>query len=172
MKKICAGFLFCIFLLSCLVGCQVKEQNVSNKMATAKKADNNEKLEVKKDKNSNDSIEEPKEETVIDLSEMTEQLAYAKVIMILSDPYKYENQTVKMKGKLTIIEAEDGNVYYSCSVTDNPECTCCPSGFEFVSKDGTYPKEGTEITLMGTFCSYKDPSGETYFHVDDSVYIG
>lgn len=123
------------------------------------------------EKTAEKTTEKNTEKIDVDLSKMSEQLAYAKVMSILGNPYDYIDKKIKIKGKL--ISYDVGNaIYYTCSVTDNVECTCCPSGLEFTLKEGLeYPKENEEFTVIGTFDSYLDSEMNTYFRVKDCEYV-
>ena len=45
---------------------------------------------------------------------------------------------------------------------------CCAEGIEFVLADGDYPKEGTQITVTGTFTTYNE-GDKQYIQLKDAT---
>ena len=73
-------------------------------------------------------------------------------------PDEYMGKTVKMKGPFNVTELGD-NRYFACIIPD--ATACCSTGIEFVwagdhSYPEDYPKQNTEITVTGTFTTYKE----------------
>jgi hypothetical protein len=70
-----------------------------------------------------------------------------------------------MEGTTSIYHDEtDGNDYYACVIKDATEC--CAQGIEFVLDDGKYPEANSQVTVTGTFSSYKIGDYEYYTLVD------
>ena len=78
-------------------------------------------------------------------------------------PDEYTDKIVRMKGPFNVTEL-DGNRYYACVIKDATEC--CAQGIEFVLNDGKYPEANSQVTVTGTFSSYKIGDYEYYTLVD------
>ena len=94
----------------------------------------------------------------VDLSNMSSTMVYSEVLNMQKTPEKYLGKTVKMKGPFNVTEA-NGNRYFACIIKD--ATACCSTGIEFDwagdhSYPDDYPKQNTEITVIGTFTTYKE----------------
>ncbi|MBO7392906.1 MAG: hypothetical protein J6U98_01740 [Abditibacteriota bacterium] len=94
-----------------------------------------------KDKNAN-----------VDLSVLNDGMAYSEVCYIAERPAEYKGKKIKMKGTLTEIPDKD-KVHYLCVVGDS--AGCCAQGLEFELAEGEDPGNKKEITILGTFDTYK-----------------
>lgn len=94
----------------------------------------------------------------VDLTIMSSTMVYSQVFSMLSMPEEFIGQTVRMKGEYAPLYDEvTGNHYDACIVKD--ATACCASGIEFVLTDDyvypdSYPAEGEEILVTGTFDTY------------------
>ncbi|SMC34908.1 hypothetical protein SAMN06296952_0646 [Oscillospiraceae bacterium] len=107
----------------------------------------------------------------IDLTTMNSDLVYANVFGILSEPDGFIGTTIRITGTaVSHTDETTGETYYACFITD--AAACCSSGFEYELADGgTYPADGTEITVLGTFNIYED-GGARYALLENSVIEG
>ena len=100
-----------------------------------------------------------------DLTQMGADMVYAYVFQMMNDPKTFEGKRIKISGKLNTVK--DKKRYYYCVVKD--ALGCCQNGIEFVWGDGKhsypadYPKENKEITVVGTYETYREKG-------DDSLY--
>ncbi len=87
---------------------------------------------------------------------------------MMSEPENYIGKTVKMHGSFATQEY-NGQRLYACIVQD--ATACCAQGLEFepestLSYPDDYPEPGTEITVIGTFDSYREEAdGNTYIYL-------
>lgn len=107
----------------------------------------------------------------LDLTTMNSDLVYANVFGILSEPDGFIGTTIRITGTaVSYTDETTGETYYACFITD--AAACCSSGFEYeLAEGGTYPADGTEITVLGTFNTYEDAGGR-YALLEDSVIEG
>ena len=94
----------------------------------------------------------------IDLTNMSSTMVYSEVLNMQKTPDKYMGKTVKMSGPFNVTET-GGNRYFACVVKD--ATACCSTGIEFVwagdhSYPEDYPEPETDITVVGTFTTYKE----------------
>ena len=104
----------------------------------------------------------------IDLTQMSSDMVYATVYQMVMDPNQYIGKTFKIKGLYCVAQEPKTGAYYQyCLVQD--ALACCAQGLEFVWGDGShvypddYPPEETEITVQGTFETYKEPGDDTLY---------
>ena len=109
-----------------------------------------------------------------DLSVMSGTVVYAEVYNIVTDPDTYRGKTIKMTGNLaTYHDDKTGMDYFACII---PDATACSSqGIEFRTTDSfrypeDYPEIGKEITVIGTFDTYKEEPYE-YPVLDQAVIV-
>ncbi len=115
----------------------------------------------------------------VDLTKLSGTMVYSEVYNMLSAPENYIGRTVKMNGSFNLYcQKTDENgepdlnypIYYACVIAD--ATACCSQGLEFVL-DGNfaypddYPELGDNITVTGTFETYKE-DGTTYCHLVDA----
>ena len=103
----------------------------------------------------------------VDLTKLTSTMVYSEVYNMVSQPSEYMGKTVRMNGITAVYHDDvDNNDYYACVIQDATEC--CAQGIEFVLNDGKYPEANTEVTVVGTFSSYKIEDYE-YFTLKDAT---
>ncbi len=94
----------------------------------------------------------------LDLTALSATVVYAEVYNMMVNPDAYVGKTVKMKGIMNTLYDEVNDVYYfACIITD--ATACCAQGIEFVLTEDykvpdDYPKDGTEVTVVGVFDTY------------------
>lgn len=104
----------------------------------------------------------------VDLTKLTSTMVYSEVYNMVTDPSQYMGKTVRMQGITSIYHDDvDNNDYYACVIQD--ATACCAQGIEFVLNDGKYPDANTEVTVVGTFSSYKIEDYEYYTLKDATV---
>jgi hypothetical protein len=99
------------------------------------------------------------EEVDIDLTELSSTMVYSEVYNMVSEPDKYVDKTVKMKGVFGFYTDEEGKNHFGCVITD--ATACCAQGVEFVLSEeriypDEYPKLGSEITVIGNYDYFYD----------------
>lgn len=95
-----------------------------------------------------------KKKAEVDLTELSSTMVYSEVFNMMSEPENYIGKTVRMNGTLDVYKDGD-KTYYACIIKD--AAACCAQGIEFVLGDGSkYPKSGSEVTVYGTFDTYKE----------------
>lgn len=102
-------------------------------------------------------------ETVdVDLTQLSSTMVYSEVYAMVYEPEQYMGKTVKMRGLFSSFEGTAGQMYYACIVQD--ATACCAQGLEFELTDGCdYPEPGTEITVIGTFDTYREEYNGNYY---------
>lgn len=104
----------------------------------------------------------------VDLTKLSSTMVYSEVYNMMTEPEKYYGKKVRMNGTTSIYHDEtDGNDYYACVIKDATEC--CAQGIEFVLNDGKYPEANSNVTVTGTFSSYKIGDYEYYTLVDAAM---
>lgn len=103
----------------------------------------------------------------VDLTKLSSTMVYSEVYAMASEPEQYTGKTVKMRGSFATQEY-NGERLYACIVQD--ATACCAQGLEFEPGDSLvypddYPEPGTEITILGTFDSYREDAGNGNFYV-------
>ncbi len=145
MKRIIC-LLLCLCFVLCLCGCGNKEENVIE--GTAKKSGN---------------------AVTVDLSKMSTTMVYSELTNILNAPNDYIGKTIRLKGLFGVSEGEGTN-YYFCLIND--ATACCQQGLEFVLEGNPaypegYPQVNSEITVEGTFNTYKENETQ-YCHLENA----
>ncbi|SFI23851.1 hypothetical protein SAMN04487830_1335 [Pseudobutyrivibrio sp. OR37] len=103
------------------------------------------------------------EDVDVDLTTMSSTMVYSYVYDMLSHPDNYKGQMVRMDGDSNTTHGGT----HSCIVYD--ALGCCTEGIEYVlPEEQEYPDDGTKITVVGKFATYKKGEG-TYFVLVDSV---
>lgn len=103
----------------------------------------------------------------VDLTKLSATMVYAEVFNILSNGYKYDGKTVRMRGAFSTSEAEDDDGQpirkYRCVIKD--ATACCAQGIEFAMRDkqlawpADFPKTNSTVTVVGRFyCDMHDAS--------------
>lgn len=148
MKKIVCILLAVIFVAS-LAACGEKVVSTgTTSTESAQKSDTEKETAAAKSAETN----------YVDLTEMSSTMVYSEVQNMMMKPTDYVGKTVKMHGAFSVTEIGDKR-YYACIIKD--ATACCAQGIEFEwegdhSYPDDYPKEGEEITVTGTFNTYKE----------------
>lgn len=110
----------------------------------------------------------------VDLTVLSSTMVYSEVYNIVTNPDTYRGKTVKMKGLFNSFHDDvTGQDYFACLIQD--AAACCSKGIEFKTTDNysypeDYPKDGNEITIVGTFDTYKEGQFE-YAVLNNTVFI-
>ncbi len=101
----------------------------------------------------------------VDLTQLSSTMVYSEVYAMVYDPGQYTGKTVKMHG-LFATQEYNGERLYACIVQD--AAACCAQGLEFEMAEDLafpddYPEPDTEITVVGTFDSYKEEVDGKYY---------
>lgn len=98
----------------------------------------------------------------IDLSALSDTVAYTEIYNMSREPDKYLGKTVKMTGiSYKYFDQTTKKSYYECTIYD--ATACCTQGFEFQLKgNAKYPKDEEKVTVIGKFTKEK---GKGYFFV-------
>ena len=153
MKKIVCILLAVMFIAS-LAACG--EKTVSTGTTSTEPA---QKTETDKETTEKETTAAKSADTnYVDLTEMSSTMVYSEVQNMMMKPADYVGKTVKMHGAFSVTEV-DNKRYFACIIKD--ATACCAQGIEFrregdYSYPGDYPKEGEEITVIGTFNTYKE----------------
>ena len=84
---------------------------------------------------------------------------------MIAMPDNYIGKTVRMSGSMAVFQGET-KTYYACIIKD--ATACCSQGIEFVLDEGSYPPQNTDITVYGTFTTYKEGKKQ-YCHLKNAV---
>lgn len=164
MKKV-LSFLLVICMLFAITGCGKSDGEKGENGNSAENSEANGQETQKID---------------VDLTRLSSTMVYSEVYNMLYTPENYVGKTVKMNGAFGVYcQKKDENgqpdfnypVYYACVIAD--ATACCSQGLEFVlsgnhSYPKDYPKLGANITVVGTFETYKE-NGDTYCHLVNAV---
>ena len=94
----------------------------------------------------------------VDLTTMSSTMVYSEVQNMMQKPTDYLGKTVRMQGAFSVAEVGK-NRYFACIIKD--AAACCSQGIEFEWKGDhsypeDYPEQGADITVVGTFTTYKE----------------
>lgn len=103
----------------------------------------------------------------VDLTKLSSTMVYSEVYAMIYEPEQYTGKTVKMRGSFATQEY-NGERLYACIVQD--ATACCAQGLEFETAESLvypddYPEPGAEITVLGTFDSYREDAGNGNYYV-------
>ncbi|MCR5843979.1 MAG: hypothetical protein K6G66_08490 [Oscillospiraceae bacterium] len=103
----------------------------------------------------------------VDLTKLSSTMVYSEVCAMMYEPEQYRGKSVKMRGSFATQEY-NGQRLYACIVQD--ATACCAQGLEFEPGDAytypdDYPEPGAEITVLGTFDSYREDAGNGNYFV-------
>lgn len=108
----------------------------------------------------------------LDLTSLSATMVYSNVFLMMSSPEEYEGKSIKMTGTMSIYTAPStGVTYYAVIIQD--ATACCSQGIEFVLADDipeNYPKDGTQITVVGAYQTYEDLGG-MYCHLVNALLV-
>ena len=105
----------------------------------------------------------------VDLASLSSTMVYSEVYAMMEHPRDYVGKVVRMHGVFTCSrDSSTGGEYYFCVIQD--ATACCAQGLEFEPGDAylypdDYPEPGKEITVLGTFDSYREDAGNGYYYV-------
>lgn len=110
---------------------------------------------------------------LLDLTTLSSTVVYSEVYNMVTAPNSYKGKKIKMNGNFAVYEdAATGKLYYACVIAD--ATACCQQGIEFVLENDDeltypddYPKEGDEITVLGTFNTYTE-NDEEFCHLENA----
>ncbi|MBP5243064.1 MAG: hypothetical protein J6Z36_05185 [Clostridia bacterium] len=99
-------------------------------------------------------------EVDLDLTKLSSTMVYSEVYNMMYTPSDYIGKTIKMQGAFSVGYSKDTGLYYPAVIIADATA-CCAQGVEFVLKGNPsypngYPQRGKEITVMGTFTTYKE----------------
>lgn len=159
MKK-AVVMLMCIIISISFISCSSEEaENQSTPQNDLQSTDKENTINENTEKESSDNKKSDKKE-IVDLTKLSSTMVYSEVYNIMVNPDDYVGKIIKMKGTFNVYhdEKKDKN-YYSCIIQD--ATACCAQGIEFNLKGDyeypkDYPKEGSEITVIGEFIRYSE----------------
>lgn len=101
----------------------------------------------------------PKSDVQVDLTQLSSTMVYSEVSQMVMQPEDYIGKTVRMKGIIVHFKDEVTNQeYVTCLIMD--ALKCCQQGIQFDLKENvTLPRDGTEITIVGTYDFNPDDMG-------------
>ena len=104
----------------------------------------------------------------VDLTQMSETVAYSQAYAMVTAPEDYLGKTVRMSGTYSAyVDPNTQAVYYACLIADT--AACCSVPIEFVAGDITgLPEYGSVITVTGVFGTYQE-GGNRYCQLTDAV---
>ncbi len=108
----------------------------------------------------NDISRETNDEVDVDLTKLSSTMVYSEVYNMMYAPNNYVGKTIKMSGMFVIYTNQDGTQYYPAVIIADATA-CCSQGLEFVLEENPsypdgYPEMGTDITVVGTFETYRE----------------
>ena len=103
----------------------------------------------------------------VDLTQLSSTMIYSEVYAMVYEPDQYIGKTVKMKGQFATQEY-NGERLYACIVKD--ATACCAQGLEFELSESRvfpddYPEPGADITVIGTFDSYREDAEDGNYYL-------
>ena len=105
----------------------------------------------------------------LDLTKLSDTVAYATIFSMLTEPKNYLDKTVKIRGLFGSFQDREGNVY--CSVTLMDPTACCAAGLDCIFRSEyeypkDYPEIGAEVTIAGKFDVRRDGKKTGYSLID------
>ena len=143
------------------------DQNVESNDATAV-TDPTEEAEVEQQASGDPTVD-------LDLTALSSTFIYSEVFNMMMSPDDYQGKVIKMEGQCSLyVDENTGKKYYACIVKDATQC--CSQGLEFLLDENKYtaedyPQPGEEITIKGTFSTYKEGENQ-YITMKDSELVG
>lgn len=175
LKKICALVMCVIFSIS-LISCG--KEDVKKPADPSKESSQNSQGANQNSKPPithsipKDSKPSKNDGSTLDLTKMSSTAIFSEVYNMMVSPEDYNGRRVKIKGNLAIgKEEKTKRIFFYCVIQDATQC--CQQGLEFIWKGKhsypkDYPKEGSEITVEGTFELYKE-KGKEYCRLKDAT---
>ncbi|MCR5564852.1 MAG: hypothetical protein K6F59_03525 [Gammaproteobacteria bacterium] len=110
----------------------------------------------------------------IDLSIMSSTVVYSQVYDMVTNPDKYIDNIIKVKGVFNVYKNQSTNVYYP-SVIIKDATACCAQGLEFLLYGRAvyptdYPRVNQEITIIGKFSTYYEGK-QKFCRLKDTVLV-
>ena len=167
MKKLICMILAALMILSLAACGGTKSADTAATAAdTDKTVSDNEKTDAETPET---EVKESSDDIDIDLTAMSSTMIYSEVQNMMTSPDDYIGMKVKMAGQFNVAEV-GGNRYFACLIKD--ATACCASGVEFVWKGDhsypeDYPSKDAQITVTGTFTTYKEGEA-TYCQLKDA----
>ncbi len=103
-----------------------------------------------------------------DLTAMGSDMIYATVYQLMINPEEYVGKTIRMEGTYYATYYEPTAKYYHYVIIEDATA-CCAQGLEFIWEDGShaypeeYPEDEAEVTVTGTFETYKEEGDENLY---------
>lgn len=106
------------------------------------------------------AISKPDSGVDVDLTVLSSTMVYSEVYNMIATPENYMGKTIKAKGNFAMYHDEQADKYYFAVIIKDATA-CCSQGLEFdLTGEHKYPDDyptlGTEITVTGEFCTYKE----------------
>ena len=110
----------------------------------------------------------------VDLTIMSSTVVYSQVYDMVTNPNKYVDNVVKVKGTFSVYHDINTNIYYP-SVIIKDATACCQQGLEFLLYGKAiyptdYPRINEEITIIGVFSTYNEGPNE-YCRLKNSILV-
>lgn len=147
-------------LFACSSGREANNSAVKNVLETGINGEAGNQVESNSAEESGAVVKNPYDNIDVDLTAMPKKLSYATANRMNLVSEQYLGQIVKMNGICSIFHDEKRDIYFfTCEIND--ETACCTLGIEFELLDDykfpdDYPKENDEVTVVGTFDTYKE----------------
>jgi len=110
----------------------------------------------------------------MDLTGISNTVAYAAIVNIMQNPENYLGQTIKASGIYNAFYYEPFDRYLHFMVVEGPG-GCCPQVFKFIYGRDTslddYPTENAMIEVVGVFSSYEEMGRLIYYLAVDTLIV-
>ena len=111
----------------------------------------------------------------IDFTGWSSTMIAAEISNIYTNTLNYEGKIIKISGEVASVYSKATDQTYHYLIIYGPDrLPCCNQNLEFVSKDGKYPEDGTEVTIIGSFETYSETyQGKIYkyIHLNNSIIL-
>ena len=109
------------------------------------------------------------EDIDVDLTVMSSAMVFDEVKKIMNSPEQYLGKTIKMSGEYSPVYYDYTEKFYHY-VLIHDAVDCCEQGIEFILLGDAiypldYPKEKSQVEVVGVFCSY-DELESTYYYIE------
>lgn len=110
--------------------------------------------------------------SVVDLTQVSNMIAYAELFSMAMNPEEYVGKTVKLTGVYSFYaDGDSGDTYRACTVSDNT--MCCAQGIYFEPAENAdlslLPENGGVVTVQGEFQLYTMADGWASYHLVNTV---
>jgi len=111
----------------------------------------------------------------LDLTAMSDIMAYSAVNNMMSDPESYMGKTVKATGTYNVWYFDVTGMTYHFIVIAGPP-GCCSRGVEFILRGDyiypdSYPAQNAKFEAVGVFASYEELGGIYQYIAVDQITI-